>query len=86
MRFEYVFLNRQIAGVKNPHGAGSLEIEMGDLLFELHGPNGEIWKLYANGFVEGFPHGTIVVNHAMPLIHALVAQQIPCANIADKQA
>ena len=37
-------------------------------LFELHGPNGEEWKLFENGEVTGFPDGTWLVNHAAPLM------------------
>ena len=46
-----------------------------DLLFELHGPDGQLWKLWANGRTEGFPCGTILVNGAAPLLAALLAKQ-----------
>ncbi len=45
-----------------------------DLLFELRGPDGEQWKLYLSGVVEGFPPGTFVVNHASPLVNRLIGE------------
>ena len=38
-------------------------------MFELRSPTGEVWKLFANGKVEGFPEGTRLTNRAAPLIH-----------------
>lgn len=40
-------------------------------LFELHGPDGSLWRLYADGRYEGFPEGTWIVNMAAILIQAL---------------
>ena len=41
------------------------------LLFELRGPDGQEWKLFANGEACGFPEGTFMINHAWPLFCAL---------------
>lgn len=38
------------------------------LLFELHGKDGHIWKLYEDGQIEGFPVGTVIINRATPLL------------------
>ena len=43
----------------------------GELLFELHGPDGHVWRLYENGRADGFPAGTIIVNKAKPLLDSL---------------
>lgn len=45
-----------------------------ELLFELIGPNGETWKLYSSGKVEGFPPGTVVANYALPLINRMLGE------------
>jgi hypothetical protein len=45
-----------------------------DLMFELHSPGGETWRLYLSGRAEGFPPGTVVVNHALPLANGLVGK------------
>jgi hypothetical protein len=54
-----------------------------ELLFELRGPDGQMWRLYLDGRIEGFPLGTTVVNHALPLVSRLVGevekQAIPLA-------
>lgn len=52
------------------------------LLFELR--RGEhIWRIYANGKVEGFPEGTLIMNRAMPLLSKLQSlvrkQELPAA-------
>lgn len=49
---------------------------MDEQLFELIGPNGETWKLYADGRVEGFPPETTMVNYAMPILNALIGEII----------
>lgn len=46
---------------------GRLEDE---LLFDLRGPGGETWRLYLSGRSDGFPPGTVVVNHALPMVNA----------------
>lgn len=46
----------------------------GQLLFELHGPGGEKWMLYLDGSSEGFPPGTVIVNHASPLVNAMIGK------------
>ena len=58
---------------------------MDELLFELHAPDGRVGKIYANGKTEGFPHGTILVNHYIPLANALRGKEnVPSAGISDK--
>lgn len=63
---------------KPPHG----RLEM--CLFEVLGTNEAVWKLYADGRCEGFPEGVVVVNHALPMIHELIAQQLPGGGIANE--
>ena len=62
----------------------------GKLLFELWGPDGQEWRLYENGVVEGFPVGTRFLNHAKPYIDALrgraAKQSIPCTGVTAKEA
>ena len=56
-------------------------------LFELRGPGGQLWKLFANGRCDGFPSGTLVINRAAPPVHVLHAvirkQQIPSPHVPD---
>lgn len=40
-------------------------------LFELRAPDGHVWRLYADGQIDGFPKGTTIINRAMPLLNAL---------------
>lgn len=56
-------------------------------LFELHGPEGQVWKLFANGTYSGFPDGTFVVNNAHPTINLLRAriEKLQAALIPDQQ-
>jgi hypothetical protein len=42
-----------------------------ELLFEMHGPDGRVWRVYMDGRTEGFPTGTVVENRALPLLNAL---------------
>lgn len=44
-----------------------------ELLFELRGPDGHVWRLYVDGRAEGFPLGTLVRNFALPLAWAHAA-------------
>ena len=56
-------------------------------LFELRGPAGELWVLWADGRTTGFPDGTRVLNRAAPLIHVLLGKQkIPGPHAADQHA
>lgn len=48
--------------------------EGGELLFELHGPEGKAWRLYLNGRIEGFPDGTLILNYALPLVNKLLGE------------
>ncbi len=56
-------------------------------LFELRGPAGEVWRLYTDGHMDGFPPGTILVNRAKPLLDALRSAMNPeerdCATLGD---
>lgn len=45
-----------------------------ELLFELLGPDGQVWRLYMNGRAEGFPPGTVVTNHALPLTYRVLGE------------
>lgn len=45
-----------------------------ELLFELRGTDGHAWRLYMDGRIEGFPIGTLVANHALPLVSRLVGE------------
>lgn len=45
-----------------------------ELLFELRGPDGQVWRLYLDGRAEGFPPGTAMENRALPLWCALVGK------------
>ncbi len=47
------------------------------LLVELHGPDGQRWAVHLNGHCEGFPDGTVILNHALPMVNALLAQMQP---------
>lgn len=58
-------------------------LDMSTLLFELTTPNGETYKIYLNGKTEGFPDGTLIVNHAFPLFCAGV-KNIQTTDISDK--
>lgn len=50
----------------------NLGVPSDSLLFELtHGDH--VWRLYADGRIEGFPDGTTVFNMAAPVIAALQA-------------
>ena len=42
------------------------------LLFELHGPDGQRWAIHLDGRFEGFPNGTLILNHAIPLVDGLL--------------
>ena len=49
-------------------------MEGDELLFELRSPSGELWRLYMDGRAEGFPPGTAVTNHALPLTSRLLGE------------
>lgn len=53
---------------KPPSGVAERSDVNGDeLLFELRGPDGQVWRLYLDGRADGFPAGTIIENRAFPL-------------------
>ena len=57
-----------------------------ELLFEVRGPDGQAWKLYLDGRVEGFPAGAVMVNHALPLVNALIGEVLrPIARATSQQ-
>lgn len=58
--------------------------QLGSPLFELRHPGGNVWRLYADGRCEGLPDGVVVVNHALPIIHELIAKQIPRGSVANE--
>lgn len=41
------------------------------LMYELHSPDGHLYRLWLDGTTEGFPEGTIIINHARREIHYL---------------
>lgn len=47
-----------------------------ELMFELRGPGGEVWRLYLDGRFEGFPQGTIILNHALPTVNRLLGEML----------
>lgn len=49
-------------------------MEGNELLFELRGPDGQVWRLYLDGRSEGFPAGTAIENRAHPLWCALTGE------------
>ena len=58
---------------KPPAGvAGGNDVNGDELLFELRGPDGQVWRLYLDGRADGFPAGTIIENRAHPLWSAFV--------------
>lgn len=40
-------------------------MESDELLYEMRGPDGRVWRVYLDGRVEGFPPGTVVCNYAL---------------------
>lgn len=48
---------------------------MNKLLFEIITKDGHKYKLYANGHSDGFPEGSVMINHAGPLINSLRAEK-----------
>lgn len=59
---------------KPPQGRLDYQNMVDELLFELIGPNGEVWKIYLNGTFEGFPPGTSGANYALPLVNAMIGE------------
>lgn len=57
--------------------------QLDQVLFELRGPDGQVWTLALDGTCSGFPEGTTVYNQALPLIHAQVGQRL--LNVRDAQ-
>ena len=56
---------------------------MDGIMFEVIGPDGHRWALYADGRIYGFPDGSYLLNHALP---ALTVLRITPQDIADVQA
>lgn len=40
-------------------------------LFELIAPDGNTLRIFGSGRCDGFPEGTLIINHARPLLDAL---------------
>ena len=53
-------------------------------VFEVRERNGEIRRIWANGMIEGFGEGAIVVNGFLPLL-AKVRSETKCPSTADRQ-
>ena len=51
-----------------------MTIDTDVVLFELMGPSGERWTLRLDGQIQGFPAGTTVINHASPVVSALLGE------------
>ena len=56
-----------------------------ELLFELHGPEGQIWRLYLDGRVEGFPAGTLVVNRCLPAVARAAGESLTPADLSQRE-
>ncbi len=56
-------------------------------LFELHGKDGHMWKIYEDGRATGFPDGTLVVNKARGELNSLRTRikQLPTSGVTDEQ-
>jgi hypothetical protein len=52
-----------------------------ELLFELRGPDGHVWRLYLDGRSEGFPAGTVVSNFASVACARIVGEVGKHANL-----
>lgn len=62
---------------KPPQGRlEGFEMNGDELMFELRGPGGEAWLLYLDGRFEGFPQGTIILNHALPTVNRLLGEML----------
>lgn len=62
----------------------ALQARTPKLLLEAHGPDGHIWRFYADGRTEGFPRGTVIVNHAIRHL-AVLQSQLHAATAADHE-
>ncbi|GEM_PF-4076642 len=45
-----------------------------ELMFELRGPGGELWRLFSDGRTEGFPAGTLLVNYCLPHVARVIGE------------
>lgn len=81
--FEYLFnqdhnlrMTTHHTDGKKPARGGHLDMDItGDeLLFEVRGPCGKVWRLYLDGRIEGFPDGVTIQNYAFPLWAALAGK------------
>jgi hypothetical protein len=52
-------------------------------LFELLTKDGKNYKIFFDGRSEGFPQGTLIINHVFPLLCRIM--NAPHAHIADKK-
>lgn len=65
--------------------AACSEVFMSDLFFELITPEGHKYKLWGDGTSKGFPEGTLMINHFLPLYYAGKID-LPSSDIADKHS
>lgn len=49
------------------------------LMLEARSPDGHVWRFYADGRTEGFPEGTVIVNHAVRHLQVLQSQLVAAA-------
>jgi len=55
--------------------------------FEVHTPDGRVFRVGANGITEGFPDGSILINRLAPKIHAtlgLLTQATACGDVPEE--
>lgn len=46
-----------------------MDVMTREALFSLRGPDGQVWELFEDGHITGFPDGTVVINRALPLMN-----------------
>lgn len=57
-------------------------------VFEVHERDGKTYRIWANGWTEGFAEGAVIVNGVWPLLHmlrALKSQEKAKSSIAGRQ-
>jgi hypothetical protein len=42
---------------------------MREPIFEVHSPDGDVFRIWADGRIDGFPPGSMVLNRAAPRVH-----------------
>lgn len=53
--------------------------------FEVKSPDGHVWKIYADGRIEGFPEGSVIFNRIPAFVYGLLnrAESCPTSKVAD---